>query len=135
MRAFLPFALRPLTLLPALGAVGCIAEVGIDADMDADGLDASEESALGTDPTAADSDGDGWDDGEEVAGYTDPLSDLDHPYQNGWQIDACRNDIESTGYGEGETAANFEMLDQFGETVKLHDFCDQVVYIVFAAFW
>lgn len=130
MRAFLPFS-----LLPALGAVGCIAEVAIDADMDADGLPASEESALGTDPTKADSDGDGWDDGEEVGQYTDPLSDLDHPYESGWKIDACRNDIEATGYGEGEIASNFEMLDQFGETVRLHDFCDQVVFIVFGAFW
>lgn len=129
MRAFLPF-----TLLPALG-VGCVADVGIDADMDGDGLDQSEEASLGTDPATADSDGDGWTDGDEVGSYTDPLSPDDHPYQNGWKIDSCRNSVEATGYGEGDVAENFSMLDQFGETVKLHDFCDQVVYIVFAAFW
>lgn len=130
MRAYLPF-----TLLPALGAVGCIAQVDADADGDQDGLLASDEAALGTDPGDPDSDGDGWTDGDEVDQYTDPMADADHPYENGWKIDACRADIESTGNAEGEIANNFEMLDQFGETVKLHDFCDQVVYIVFAAFW
>lgn len=129
MRAFLPF-----TLLPALGA-GCVATVGIDADMDGDGLDASKEAVIGTDPANADSDGDTYDDGDEVAQYTDPLDPADHPYQNGWKIDSCRSSVESTGQSEGEVASNFEMLDQFGETVKLHDFCDQVVYMVFAAFW
>jgi hypothetical protein len=28
-----------------------------------------------------------------------------------------------------------ELMDQFGEMVSLHDFCDNVVYVVFAAFW
>lgn len=127
MRSFLPF-----TLLPA---VGCIANVELDADADADGLLASEEAALGSDPSNPDTDGDGWTDGEEAASYTSPISDADHPYEAGWKIDACRSDVESTGNGEGEVANNFEMIDQFSETVRLHDFCDQVVYIVFGAFW
>ncbi len=130
MRAFLPF-----TLIPALGAMGCVANVGIDADMDGDGLNASTEASLGTDPAVADSDGDGWDDGEEVAQYTDPLDAADHPYQNGWKIDSCRNDVQSTGDAVGQVANSFDLQDQFGETVHLRDFCDQVVYIVFAAFW
>lgn len=130
MRAFLPF-----TLLPALGGIGCIAQVDADADGDQDGLLASDEAGLGTDPGNPDSDGDGWTDGDEVAQYTDPLADTDHPYQNGWTIDSCRSEVESTGQGEGDVASNFELIDQFNETVKLHDFCDQVVYMVFAAFW
>ena len=94
-----------------------------------------QEAALGTDPEAADTDGDGYDDGEEVAGNTDPLSALDHPYAGGWPIGACRHDIVSTGNEVGDIVEDFELLDQYGETVRLHDFCDRQVLLVSAAFW
>ncbi|MBN2162855.1 MAG: hypothetical protein JXR25_09930, partial [Pontiellaceae bacterium] len=45
------------------------------ADPDADGLDNSEEYALGTDPATLDSDGDGAGDGQEVDAGLDPLAD------------------------------------------------------------
>lgn len=144
MRAHLPFS---LVRLASLGAMGCLAQVDLQRpdgttwtvggaeDADGDGLNVDQETALGTDPGNPDSDGDGWNDGDEAGSYTDALDDTDHPYEGGWKIDACRNDIEGTGYGAGDVAQNFEMTDQFGELVKSHDFCDQVVYIVFAAFW
>jgi hypothetical protein len=106
----------------------------VDVDSDGDGLFDSEEDVLGSDPANADSDGDGWDDGEEVDTYTDPLDEADKPYEAGWQIDACRNDTESTGSGVGDVIENFSFGDQFGETVHLHDFCDQVVMVVGAGF-
>lgn len=144
MRAHLPFSLVPLA---SLGAMGCLAQVDLQrpdgttwtvggaADADGDGLNVDQETALGTDPGNPDSDGDGWNDGAESDSYTNPLDDADHPYEGGWPIDACRNDIEGSGYGAGDVVQAFEMTDQFGEKVKVHDFCDQVVYIVFAAFW
>ena len=30
---------------------------------------------------------------------------------------------------------DFELMDQFGEMIKLSDFCEQVVVLVAAAFW
>ena len=119
----------------ALVGLGCFADVKIDADADGDGLLASEEATLGTDPANPDSDDDGWDDGEEVSGHTDPLLDTDKPYEGGWTIGACRDDIVATGQAVGQVANDFGLLDQFGETVHLHDFCDRTVWLVFAAFW
>lgn len=115
-------------------ATGCIADVTYDVDGDGDGLLDSEEVDLGSDPAVPDSDGDGYDDGDEVAQHTSPVDEADKPYQLGWRIDACRNDIEPSGVGVGDVAENYSWGDQFGETVKLHDFCDQVVLVVGAGF-
>jgi len=104
-------------------------------DADEDGLTLDEETDLGTDPDEADSDGDGTGDGEEVKQSTDPLDDKDFPYEGGWAKGACRSDVEGEGFAEGDVAKNFTMVDQFGEDVSLHDFCDRKVYLVFAAFW
>lgn len=119
-------------LLPLL--TGCIADVLIDVDGDGDGLLDSEEMEYGTDPGKVDSDDDGFQDGEEVDGNTNPADAADKPYQNGWTIDACRHDLESTGSEVGDVMENYEFGDQFGETVHVHDFCNQVVRITGAGF-
>lgn len=123
--------LLPLTLL----ATGCLAEVKFDADSDGDGLSDASEASLGSDPGNPDSDGDTWLDGEEAESNTDPINPDDHPYTGGWAIGDCRADVESTGNAEGEVANDFSLMDQYGEMVSLHSFCDRVVYMVFAAFW
>jgi hypothetical protein len=120
--------------MPILLAVGCIADVQVDVDADGDGLLDSEEVTLGSDPALADSDGDGYEDGAEFDANTDPTDSADKPYQAGWQIDACRNDIESSGSEVGDVAADFGLGDQFGETVHLYDFCNKVVLVVGAGF-
>lgn len=127
--------MRMLALALALPLAGCLADVQVDVDPDKDGLDDAGEAELGSDPGIPDSDGDGFVDGDEASQHTDPVDADDHPYEGGWKIDACRNDVESTGTGEGDVSNNFELMDQFGEMVKFHDFCNQVVYVVFAAFW
>jgi len=106
-----------------------------DSDQDGDGLLASEEEELGLDPELADTDGDGYDDGEEIDGNTDPTDPSDHPYTGGWAIGDCRNDITGTGTRKGDIAANFAKTDQYGDTLRLHDFCDRAVLLVGAAFW
>lgn len=110
--------------------IGCIADVNIDVDGDGDGLLDSDEVALGSDPSNTDSDADGFDDGVEFDANTNPVDSADKPYQAGWPINACRNDLESTGSAVGDVIENFAMQDQFGETVRVHDFCDQVVLLV-----
>lgn len=114
---------------------GCAAEVKINQDADGDGLLDPDEVAYGSDPAVPDSDGDGTDDGAEVSANTSPTDPDDKPFQAGWEIDACRHDIEGP-YGDqkGDIAADFALPDQFGETVHLHDFCGKVGYLVFASF-
>ncbi len=125
-----------LLLLAAGMFSGCAAEVKINQDADGDGLLDPDEIALGSDPANPDTDDDGYDDGEEAKQNTSPADPDDKPYATGWPIDACRNDITS-GFGteNGDIAEGFALPDQYGQTVRLHDFCNQVVYLVFAAFW
>lgn len=104
-------------------------------DSDGDGLSDGEEAELGTDPGATDSDGDGFGDAEELEGNTDPTDADDRPYAGGWTIDACRDDIRGEGYAVGDVSTDWSLSDQYGEDVRLHDFCDRVVWMVFAAFW
>jgi peroxiredoxin len=104
-------------------------------DQDGDGLGSDEEAQYGSDPALADTDGDVYDDGVEVASFTDPTDADDHPYEGGWTIDSCRNDVVSTGMAVGNIAPQFELEDQFGETVRLHDFCGKAVLLVLGAEW
>ena len=105
-------------------------------DSDGDGLSDAEEEDLGTDPDNPDTDGDGYDDGEEVDANTDPNNAGDHPYQGGWPIGDCRHSITPTGNNRpGDIAQQFALLDQYGDTVRLHDFCDKEVVLIGAAFW
>ena len=124
-------------------AVGCspaeIAELSGDdraLDDDGDGLLTSEENDLGTDPFVADSDDDGYLDGEEADIGTDPLDALDHPYTGGWAIDTqCRDTVGEDVDSDVTIASNFSLTDQYGDSVKLYDFCDRTVLLVASAFW
>ena len=128
--------MRTLFILSTIGLLsGCVADVKINQDADEDGLLDPQEVALGSDPGKADTDGDGYTDGDEFAAHTSPADAADKPYKNGWPIDECRHDYEGTGIKKGDVAYDFALNDQFGETVHLHDFCNQVVYLLFAAFW
>ena len=127
-------------LLIPLGLVGGLAscataEVDMPFDSDEDGLMDTEEAELGLDPYAQDSDGDSYLDPEELEAGTDPTDPESHPYLGGWPMDPCADTTTGTGSSEGDVADNFELVDQFGETVSLYDFCDHAVLLVTAAFW
>ena len=101
------------------------------ADTDGDGLGDGDEVAIGTDPLDEDSDGDGYSDGEEFNQGVDPLDEDVHPYAGGWPIDkACKDSVPATGDGLGQVAHDFQAPDQFGETVRLHDFCAKTILLV-----
>jgi hypothetical protein len=104
-------------------------------DADGDGLSDDDEDDLGTDPNESDSDGDGVGDGEEVDQNTDPLDEDSKPFEGGWPISSCNGELKGEGYSEGDVSEDWTMQDQFGEDVNLHAFCDNVIYMVFAAFW
>ena len=105
------------------------------ADTDGDGLgDGDEVNQYGTDPLDEDTDGDTYSDGDEVEGNTDPDNEIDHPYMGGWPIDACRSSVLPTGDEVGQIPSNFSLMDQFGEYVQFHDFCNQVIFMAAGAF-
>jgi hypothetical protein len=116
--------------------------VNLPHDQDLDGLLSDLEVTLGTDPFSSDSDEDGFSDGEEYDVGTDPTDDSSRPYLGGWPIsagpsmrDGCADDIEGTGYDEGQIAPDFNLVDQFGDVVRLYDFCDHTVLLASVAFW
>jgi len=109
-------------------------EPSVAVDTDGDGLTDAEEDALGSDPSNADTDGDGYSDGVEEAYYTDPVDPNDHPYTGGWPIDSCRHDLTPTGMNEGDVIHDVTLLDQYGEEIRLHDFCDHTILIEHAGF-
>jgi hypothetical protein len=121
-------------LLPsvlALVSLGCAqAQVDIPLDLDGDGLLSDLEEQLGTDPDDDDSDGDGWTDGEEYDQNTDPLDSNSKPYHGGWKIDACHDSVQATGNQVGDVIENLQAVDQFGDTVEFHDFCNKVVALI-----
>jgi hypothetical protein len=120
-------------LLPVTGLLaGCVPTlVDVPLDLDGDGLLADD-----PDPENEDADGDGHLDGDEVNAGTDPLDAESHPYKGGYEVDSeCNNDIQATGNSVGDISEDFEAMDQFGEMVRLHDFCGKVVLLTSGAFW
>lgn len=105
------------------------------ADSDGDGISDADEAELGTDPQSDDTDLDGWTDSEELARNTDPVNGSDKPYQGGWPIGECRNDLSGSAVAAGEVAPNFTLTDMYGDDVKLHDFCHMAVMVVTGAEW
>ena len=127
----------PFSLLFGCDAAVVDLPLGDEMDSDGDGLsDAQEIDELLTDPENADSDEDGWSDGLEVEQGTDPNDLSDHPYTGGWPIDGeCRDLIEATGNNEGDISQDWSLPDQFGDTVRLHDFCAKTILVVTGTFW
>ena len=69
----------------------------------------------------------------------DDSEDTDEPipetYAGGWYKAACADEVEGTGTAAGDVALDFSQPDQFGESLRLYDFCDRTVLLVGAAFW
>ncbi len=88
----------------------------------------------GLDP-AGDEDGDGYTNADEDTAGSDPYDATDVPYVGGWRKSIeCNDDIEATGNEVGQVAFDFELEDQYGDMVSLHDFCGRVVLVEFAGF-
>ena len=109
--------------------------IATDADCDgvltADDCDDDDALLLGDD----DCDGDGFSNEDELAQGTDPNDASDRPYLGGWPLDPCADTIQESGYDEGEVAPDFSRKDQFGDDVRLYDFCDHIVLMISVAYW
>ncbi len=110
-----------------------------DPSADGDGDSGGDDGADGAD--AGDGPSDGGDDGEppppDDSGGEPPPPDEPppSPYTGGWDIGTCQGDISPTGTGVGQVVPDFLLIDQYGDAVRLHDFCHKAVYIVAGAFW
>ncbi|WP_181234127.1 TlpA family protein disulfide reductase [Enhygromyxa salina] len=101
-----------------------------------DGLDA------GGSEGPEDSDGS---EGEGETGDADenaPQSGCDapSPYMGGWDIGCCQAEVTPSewapgGVGPGTVIPDWTFTDQFGDAVRVYDFCHQAIYFEYAAMW
>ena len=56
-------------------------------------------------------------------------------YIGGYNVNPCTTNVQPSGYGIGQVAGDFQLVDQYGETLRLSDFCGNTVVLVAAAFW
>lgn len=103
-------------------------------DTDGDGLDDCAEAELGTDASLADTDGDGLSDGDEVDCVSDPTDGDEVCYACGWPH-GDPGDLVSEGAEVGDTLANFELVDQCGETVPTWDLAGSYHILFMTATW
>lgn len=72
-------------------------------------------------------------------GFEGPAEDvgsIEYYEGGGWRKGtACRDDLSATGNAVGDVTEDITLMDQFGEDVRLYDFCDRAVLIVSGAFW
>lgn len=113
---------------------GCDAATVMTADWSGDAAGVGGPGGGGGDPDQ-DSDGDGFSDGVEAEQGTDPNDASDVPYAGGWPKGDCRNDLSGEGYRAGDIVMNFSAVDQYGDEVYAHDFCDRALFVVASAGW
>lgn len=91
-------------------------------------LNSGDDSTTGDgDPTTGDGDGDG-----------DCPSN--GPYQGGWDTGCCQNNVVPTAWSPGNVGPNsvlpdWTFNDQFGDAVRVWDFCHEAIYFEYVAFW
>lgn len=113
-----------------------------NADSDADGLEDGVEADMGTDPLAVDTDGDTYWDSWEVTEGTDPLDESSRIYIGYWPYNPDKDSMEMGDWSdfdgsEDQFLPGTQLLDQWGDTVDLHDFAGQgkPIMIDVSAIW
>ena len=79
-------------------------------------------------------------DGDPGNGDGDPGGcDGPSPYMGGWDIGCCQDSVTPGGWqpeaGPGTVIPDWTMTDQFGDSVRLYDFCHDAIYFEYAAVW
>ena len=102
------------------------------------------------DPMAMDGDtmGETMDDGNtddpggtEEGENMEDVCDVESPYMGGWDIGCCQDEVlPQNGWGPGQVFVgtimpDYVVGDQFGDMVRLYDFCHDAVYFEYAAIW
>jgi hypothetical protein len=87
---------------------------------------------------AGDGDGDPAGDGDGDTG--EPACDGTSPYMGGWDIGCCQDEIVPNGWAPGGVHVgtimpDWTLTDQFGEAVRLWDFCHDAIWFEYVALW
>lgn len=100
--------------------------VGVSSNVD-DGSDDAPSSHTAITQDSQGDDGSGGNGSSSEAGDAPP----DTPYMGGWDIGDCQNEI-----GAGmDVLADISLSDQFGESVRLYDFCHKAILLTDGSFW
>jgi hypothetical protein len=107
-----------------------------------DETDGMEDNEAGDgDPGDGDPAGDG-----DPSGDGDPTGDPvecdgTSPYMGGWDIGCCQDDVlpqngwSPGGVHVGTIMPDWTLTDQFGEALRLYDFCHNAVWFEYVALW
>jgi hypothetical protein len=96
----------------------------------------------GTEAGEADADaGDGDPAGDGDGDTGEPVEcDGTSPYMGGWDIGCCQDEIVPNGWAPGGVQVgtimpDWTLTDQFGEAVRLWDFCHDAIWFEYVALW
>lgn len=68
--------------------------------------------------------------------YQEPLSEPELSiYSGGYNVHLCFPETQSTGYAVGQVTGDVELIDQYGENLRLSAFCGNTILLIAAAFW
>jgi thiol-disulfide isomerase/thioredoxin len=148
-----------MTVRSVFLSLGVLSLIGCDsgkADIDLNGNDTGEAAGGGGGPGGPDDDddGDGFTNAEESAAGTNPDYAPSHPYEGGYNVGFCNTPPVATGpslaqggedadgnvfewnvYQNGDVVENLILMDQHGEQVEMHSFCEKHIVIAFGAGW
>lgn len=131
----------------ALLCAGC--DDAGDSDTAADGV--LDEGDTGNAEATGDGDGDLGGDGDptgdgdpggdgDPADTGEPTCDGTSPYMGGWDIGCCQAEVVGNGWYPGGVIAgsvlpDWTFTDQYGDAVRVYDFCHKAIYFDYAAMW
>ncbi|KIG17798.1 hypothetical protein DB30_02831 [Enhygromyxa salina] len=127
--------------------VSCLGALLFASGCDAADLAGANEQALssGLEAGEGDADGTGTDEDGDETGDNAEAAELDtcdtpSPYQGGWEVGCCQADVVPSawspgGVGPGTIIPDWTFTDQYGDAVRVYDFCHDAIYFEYAAMW
>ena len=95
-----------------------------------------------TDDESGDSDESGFETDANSSDGPEESDDCDapSPYAGGWEVGCCQDDIvpspwEPDAIEPGLVLPDWTFIDQYGESVRLYDFCHEAIYFEYVAMW
>jgi thiol-disulfide isomerase/thioredoxin len=78
----------------------------------------------------------------ETAENAEPFDacDVESPYMGGWDVGCCQAEVSPTPWGpggvdQGTVIPDWTFTDQYGDAVRIYDFCHDAIYFEYAAMW
>lgn len=132
-----------------IGLAGCVTSEGLPDDgiATADGTsgDTDDTDSSDTDDSMGSTDSDdsaGSDsDGTDTSDEEPEACNVPSPYTGGWDVGCCQAEVApQNGWSPGQVGVNtimpdWTMTDQFGDSVRLYDFCHDAIYFEYSAVW